>query len=561
MVEIGLLKEFIRICHKYELRWFCLGGTLLGAIRHQGFIPWDDDIDVGMPRKDFIRFEQIISEELPEGMRYLSYRTDPSYRRYVPRLCNERVKVIDTSAATPREQGAWIDIFPLDGMPAGHLVKKIHAFRMLARRALLNLSLFSTNIDLNRKNRPLVERFLISAGRYLPLEKVISTDRQLKALDHLMQMYDYDASSWVINFMGIHKMKEMFPKRYYKRGTFYPFEDIFVRGPVDYDAVLTQMYGDYMEMPPAEEMNHHNTRILQEKETEPETYISENPGPEASEEMETDPFLRSYSVLMSVYEKDDAEYLKKSIRSMERQTLPFSQLVLVCDGPLTEDLEQVVRDTKERLKERMTVVRLPENAGLGRALRIGVQACRYPAVARMDADDISRPSRCEKEMQVLNRGYDLVGAGVREFKTEPGDEKQYRILPETEQKIRAVSGKRNPFNHGTVMFRKKAVLDAGSYKDFPGFEDYCLWIRMLQNGARVCNLPEVLLDMRTGNGFSSRRGGKEYLRQVVRFQKFLRKRRYISRTAYIKNCAVRGIVAYLPKGLREKFYSCFLRKR
>ena len=536
--ELGILKEFIRICSKYDLRWFCFGGTLLGAIRHQGFIPWDDDIDVGMPRKDFIRFERVIEEELPENMRYLSYKTDPSYKRYVPRLCDERVKVIDTSAAVPKEQGAWIDVFPLDGMPGNPYLRKIHAFRMLTRRALLNLSLFSTNIDLNRKNRPFIERLLIQAGKHLHTERFLSTERQIRALDHLMQMYDYDASPYIINFMGIHKLKEMFPKKYFKEGKLYPFEDIYVRGPVDYDSVLTQMYGRYMEMPPAEEMNHHNTRIKQENE--------EIPG---------------YSVLMSVYEKDDPKFLQQSIRSMERQTLPFSQLVLVCDGPLTEELWQVVRDTQDRLGKRMDIIRLAENRGLGEALRSGVNACRYPVIARMDADDISRPTRCEEEMQVLLEGYDLVGAGVREFKKRPGDEKQYRVLPGTEDEIRSFTRKRNPFNHGTVMFRKKAVLKAGNYQDFSGFEDYCLWIRMLQNGAKVCNLPRILLDMCTGNGLSTRRGGKAYLHQAVRFQKFLRDTHYISEAAFIKNCAVRGAVAVLPGGLREKFYSRFLRKQ
>ena len=260
LVELDILKEFLRICEKYHLRYYALGGTLLGAVRHEGFIPWDDDIDVGMPRPDFRRFEKIVEKELPEYLHYCSFKKTKGYNHYVPRITDSRVKVIDESAAVDAEKEAWIDIFPLDGMPGNKYIRKIHCFRLLLARARVNYSLFSTNVDLKRK-RPLHEQLLISAGRVLPVEKIFRTDRELKRLDRMMQRYSYDSSPYLVNFMGIHKLKEMFHRKHYGRGADYPFEDISLRGPKDYDFVLRQMYGEYWNPPSAQEMNHHNTRI------------------------------------------------------------------------------------------------------------------------------------------------------------------------------------------------------------------------------------------------------------------------------------------------------------
>lgn len=261
LVELDLLKEFLRICEKYHFRYYALGGTLLGAVRHKGFIPWDDDVDVGMPRPDFIRFEQIIEKELPEYFHYKSIGRTPGYTHYVPRMTDGRVMVIDTSAAVEKEKEAWIDIFPLDGMPGGKYRRKLHCFRLLFARMRVNYSLFSTNIDLKKENRPVYEKILITLGSVLPVERIFQTKRELERLDRLMQKYPYDESPYLINFMGIHKLKEMFHKKYYGKGSFYDFEDVRLRGPKDFDHVLRQMYGEYWDPPSEEEMNHHHTQI------------------------------------------------------------------------------------------------------------------------------------------------------------------------------------------------------------------------------------------------------------------------------------------------------------
>ena len=261
LVELDILKEFLRICKKYNLRYYALGGTLLGAVRHKGFIPWDDDVDIGMPRPDFIRFGEIAKKEFPQYIRFCTYQETPGYRYYVPRLTDRRVKVIDSSAAVEQEKEAWIDIFPLDGMPGNKWKRKLHCFRLLVARARVNYSMFSTNIDLKKKNRLFVERAMIAVGKVLPVEKIFRTEKEFRRLDRLMQKYPYDTSEYLINFMGIHKLKEMFHKKYYGEGADYFFEDVVLRGPADYETVLTQMYGDYRNPPSKDEMNHHNTRI------------------------------------------------------------------------------------------------------------------------------------------------------------------------------------------------------------------------------------------------------------------------------------------------------------
>lgn len=268
----------------------------------------------------------------------------------------------------------------------------------------------------------------------------------------------------------------------------------------------------------------------------------------------------TYSVLMAVYGKENPEFLRQSIESMLNQTLPFSDFVLVCDGPLSHELNEVITWAQKQMGEKLQLIRLKENKGLGNALHVGVPRCRCSVIARMDSDDISRPDRCERQFRIIERdGYDLVSGTLQEFSRTPGDMDRLRVLPRTSEEILQYAKKRNPFNHPCMMFRREAVLHAGNYQDFPGFEDYYLWVRMLRKGCKGYNVQEVILDMRTGNGMYDRRGGREYLHWVLRFQRYLYCKKFITRKEYIKNCLVRTTVGMIPGGAREKFYHLFLR--
>lgn len=272
--------------------------------------------------------------------------------------------------------------------------------------------------------------------------------------------------------------------------------------------------------------------------------------------------MEEYSVLMSVYQKENPVFFRNSIESMMKQSLPFSDFVLVCDGPLGKELEEVLQWAQKSLGERLQCIRLSENRGLGRALAEGITHCRCDIVARMDSDDLSRPERCLLQMKAMEKGgYDIVGCALEEFREMPGDTGNIRLSPETQKEILAYAGKRNPFNHPCVMYRKSAVMKAGNYVDFSGFEDYCLWIRMLQQGAKAYNLQQVLLDMRSGEGMYDRRGGASYIKSVLRFQRYLKKEGVIGAGTFLKNCAVRTIVGLIPGSLRKEFYRIFLRKK
>ena len=269
---------------------------------------------------------------------------------------------------------------------------------------------------------------------------------------------------------------------------------------------------------------------------------------------------KTYSVLMAVYGKEKPEFFRQSIESMLAQTLPFSDFVLVCDGALTHELNEVISWAQEEMGEKLQIIRLKENKGLGKALRTGVPRCRCSVIARMDSDDISRLDRCERQFRIIERdGYDLVSGTLQEFVREPGDMDRLRVLPRTSEEILQYAKKRNPFNHPCVMFRKESVLRVGSYQDFPGFEDYYLWIRMLRKGCKGYNVQEVILDMRTGNCMYDRRGGRDYLYWVLRFQRYLYCKNFITKKEYIQNCLVRTTVGAIPGGAREKFYHVFLR--
>ena len=263
---------------------------------------------------------------------------------------------------------------------------------------------------------------------------------------------------------------------------------------------------------------------------------------------------------MAVYGKEKPEFFRQSIESMLAQTLPFSDFVLVCDGALSHELNEVISWAQEEMGENLQIIRLKENKGLGKDLLTGVPRCRCSVIARMDCDDISSPDRCERQFRIIERdGYDLVSGTLQEFVREPGDMDRLRVLPRTSEEILQYAKKRNPFNHPCVMFRKEAVLRVGSYQDFPGFEDYYLWIRMLRKGCKGYNVQEVILDMRTDNGMYDRRGGRDYLYWVLRFQRYLYCKNFITKKEYIQNCLVRTTVGAIPGGAREKFYHVFLR--
>ena len=272
--------------------------------------------------------------------------------------------------------------------------------------------------------------------------------------------------------------------------------------------------------------------------------------------------LPPYSVLMSVYVKDDPEYLNLAIGSMVAQTVPFEDMVIVCDGPLTDGLNEVLSGWQTQLGNRLKILRLPKNVGLGSALSEGMPLCSCDIVARMDADDISRLKRCEKQLIRMNQeSLDVVGGYIEEFNRVPGDMKKVRQVPISQEAISEFAKRRNPFNHMTVMFKKDTVEQVGGYQPFSLLEDYWLWGRLLMNGAFVSNLPEVLVDVRVGSGMYARRSGLAYFKSQRELFRAFRQRGFISKIEEMGALIERGALAMMPSAFLKMIYSVLLRRR
>lgn len=224
--------------------------------------------------------------------------------------------------------------------------------------------------------------------------------------------------------------------------------------------------------------------------------------------------MQNYSVLMSVYYKEKAEYLELAIKSMLNQTVSPEQFVIVEDGPLTDELEQVIQKYENEKPDLFTVVRLDENRGLASALNAGLKYCRNELIARMDSDDISLPQRCEKEIELFEKKRELMvcGTNIDEFYGTVNDVRTSRVVPTEYRDIKNFSRRRMPFNHPTVMYKKHAVLKYGGYSaDLRRKEDFDLFSQMIVGGSYVENIGESLLLYRADDGNYARRKSSQTL--------------------------------------------------
>ena len=274
------------------------------------------------------------------------------------------------------------------------------------------------------------------------------------------------------------------------------------------------------------------------------------------------PKFPSYSVLMSVYYKEDPKWLKISIDSMLNQTVLPSEFVLVEDGPLTDKLDKIIEKYQKEYKSLFKIVKLKTNQGLGPALKIGMENCTNDYISIMESDDYYITKRCEKELEKIieDNNLDIVGSNVAEFIDNIENVQAYRMLPETNKDIHKYAKRRNPFGHPSVMLRKSKVMEAGNYREYYLCEDYDLWLRMIEKGAKCYNFKEILVYMRVSPNFYKRRGGIKYLKSILKFKtEQYKKKRFKFGDYIISSCA--SIVACLcPNVVRELIYKKLLRK-
>lgn len=268
-----------------------------------------------------------------------------------------------------------------------------------------------------------------------------------------------------------------------------------------------------------------------------------------------------FSVLMSIYKKEKKEYLELAIDSIYNQTLLPDEVVLVEDGILPNELENTVKKIEKKYNN-LKVLRFKENRGLGPALNDGLRACKYEYIARMDTDDMCKCNRFEKQMDYLinNPDVDVVGSNMDEYDSDMNSIISKKIVPKEHAEIKRYIKKRNPMNHPTVIYRKSKVLKSNGYEDYPYFEDYFLWAKMIKNGCIFHNIQDELYDFRAGSSMIKRRGGRNYLHCIKKLERGLLDLNIINKKEYYSNLFVRGVIALIPNKIRELLYRKMLRK-
>lgn len=266
----------------------------------------------------------------------------------------------------------------------------------------------------------------------------------------------------------------------------------------------------------------------------------------------------NFAVLMAVYKKDSPSLFHKAIDSVYSNSLQPGKFVIVADGPLTDDLENVLN--KFSNQKNLLIIRLPENVGLASALNVGLACIDAEYTIRADADDINSRNRFEKLIAMLVEGYDVVGSSILEV-DENGLKIAIRKLPTDQNSITSFARKRNPFNHMSVAYRTKIVINAGGYPLIHLKEDYALWATLISSGARLCNIDELLVNATTGRDMFQRRGGVKYALAEIDMQRHLVRVGLKGYSAAFFDGFVRACVFLMPSFAREFIYLKLLRFR
>lgn len=260
-LTIDTLMVLLDYFEKNDLRYYFIGGALIGVLRHKGFIPWDDDIDLGLPRKDFDRFHELLEKDMPEGYGICNRFTDSNWHFAMSQFIDLESEIEINLAEEPRKAHIWIDIFPIDGLPDNRLLRFIRVKRILFKRYLVQIAHISTQVDSHR-NRPIYEKVIINFCKVIPIGKLLDTEKILNSLEKLLRKSDFDQSQWCGNMLGRLREREVVRTEWFGNPKRALFEGEEVNIPENSDAVLTSLYGEYMKFPPKEERVAHGVRII-----------------------------------------------------------------------------------------------------------------------------------------------------------------------------------------------------------------------------------------------------------------------------------------------------------
>lgn len=275
--------------------------------------------------------------------------------------------------------------------------------------------------------------------------------------------------------------------------------------------------------------------------------------------------MTKFSVITSVYHNDTPDFVRMALDSMlVHQTLKPSEVVLVRDGVVPDNLEALIAEYETMYHDIVHVIRLEKNGGLGKAMKLGVEVAQNDIIARMDSDDICSPNRFELQLKYLelHPNVDIIGGQMTEFIDTPDNIIGKRIVPCDNEDIYDFMKNRCALNHVTVMFRKEAVLKVGNYQDWFWNEDYYLWVRMMIAKCKFANVPNVLVNVRSGADQYARRGGRKYYESEKGIKKLQLENKMITKKEYLHFVSQRYILQILmPNWLRGWFFRKLARNK
>lgn len=274
------------------------------------------------------------------------------------------------------------------------------------------------------------------------------------------------------------------------------------------------------------------------------------------------------TVIIAIYQANDIGEFRLALESVVGQTRLPQELLIVADGPIPYELEEEVTNcqlevSRKELPIEVIFLQLENHGGLGMAMQKGVDAVKGDYIARMDADDICLPDRFEKQMKCFEENPELsvVGGQIAEFDGNVTNITGRRVVPLEHEEIVSYMKSRNGMNHVTTIIKKKDLVAAGNYQPFEWFEDYSLWVRMIQHGCRFKNIADDVVYVRAGKAQADRRGGWAYFRKEVSLFKCFLNQGFISRWRFMRNLFQRGVVRVLmTSSVRNLFYKNVLRK-
>ncbi len=261
LLEVSLLQKFQQICDLNHITYYFVGGGLIGVLRHGGFIPWDDDMDIVMPRDDYDKFIEICKTGIGNGYAIVS-----DWNYILSRFVDLESIIERPSAFEALQENVWIDLFPIDGMPNNVFLRWLHMKYALLLRYILILTDVSRLAG--KKKRPFYEAMILHFFNYIPLFKLLKKERVCKMLDRCMRRYRYNTSKYCCNLIGRYRSKEIQLKERWGNPVSLVFEGIEVKVPHMYHEFQTHIYGDYMQLPPENQRVAHEVKLLRHRDVD-----------------------------------------------------------------------------------------------------------------------------------------------------------------------------------------------------------------------------------------------------------------------------------------------------